>query len=232
MARDFRRGNPRTTFRAIFEHAPVAVARCNPQGVIVEMNPAFRRTLDRGVASRRSLRLCELVRPQDRDKTELLLRDLLASKRDRISIEVSGAGSGQVTARWNAWRQPGCAGEPDHALLMAEQTSGQASAEESQLQSQRWEAVGRLAGGVVHDFSNLLTGVMLYGDLLLSSLDARDRRGGMQMRSGPPSCKPPAWCGSCWFLPAPKPRPPLVPQRSRRGHARPSDAPDRGEHRV
>src|SRR6202046_4644407 len=49
-------------------------------------------------------------------------------------------------------------------------------AEESLLQTQRWEAVGRLAGGVVHDFNNLLTGVMLYCDLLLSSLDPIDRR--------------------------------------------------------
>ena len=69
--------NPGTTFRAAFEHAPIAVALCNPQGLIVEMNPAFERTLDRGVATRRRLRLGDLVRPQDRDKTELLLRDLL-----------------------------------------------------------------------------------------------------------------------------------------------------------
>jgi two-component system cell cycle sensor histidine kinase/response regulator CckA len=187
--------SPSTTFRAAFEHAPIAVARCNPQGVIVDMNSAFERTLDRGVASRRRLRLCELVRPQDRDKTELLLRDLLNSQRDSIDIEAPGAGRGQTSANWTGWRQPGCAGEPDHALLMVQQSgvhnslqqssihqssvqqnSAPAPADEIPLQTQRWEAVGRLTGGVVHDFNNLLTGVMLYCDLLLSSLDIRDRR--------------------------------------------------------
>jgi signal transduction histidine kinase len=177
--------SPGTTFRAAFEHAPIAVARCNPQGVIVDMNSAFERTLDRGVASRRRLRLCELVRPQDRDRTELLLRELLTSQRDSIDIEAPGTGRGRSTAKWTAWRQPGCAGEPDHALLMVQSTaqpstaqpsSATASADETPLQTQRWDAVGRLTGGVVHDFNNLLTGVMLYCDLLLSSLDARDRR--------------------------------------------------------
>jgi signal transduction histidine kinase len=153
----------------------VAVARCNSQGVIVEMNPAFERSLDRGIASRRSLRLCELVRPQDREKTELLLSDLFASRRDRVGIDASGAGPHQSSARWIAWRQPGCAGELDHALLIAEPVPA-VLAEENLLQTQRWEAVGRLAGGVVHDFNNLLTGVMLYCDLLLTSLDTRDRR--------------------------------------------------------
>jgi signal transduction histidine kinase len=158
------------------------------------MNSAFERTLDRGVASRRRLRLCELVRPQDRDKTESLLRDLLNSRRDSIDIEAPGAGRGQTSVKWTAWRQPGCAGEPDHALLMVDNSVQQSGAQQSMvhtsvqrssepirpqeipLQTQRWEAVGRLTGGVVHDFNNLLTGVMLYCDLLLSSLDARDRR--------------------------------------------------------
>jgi signal transduction histidine kinase len=140
------------------------------------MNPAFERALDSSVASRRSLRLGELVLPQDRGKTESLLRDLLNSGRDSISIQARGAGYGHASAKWTAWRQPGCAGEPDHALLVAEPDSAAVSLDEVPLQTGRWEAIGRLTGGVVHDFNNLLTGVMLYCDLLLASFDSLDRR--------------------------------------------------------
>jgi len=180
------RESAKTNFRAIFDHAPVAVARCNPRGEVLEMNPAFARSLRlrNDAAVKRGSLFAELVCQQDREKTEFLFRQLQNFERDSVSIPVSASPDGRTGAIWTAWRLPDGANESEFDVLVARHPSDSEVAnakrdlpgEESLVQTQRWEAVGRLTGGVVHDFNNLLTGVMLYCDLLLSSLDPEDRR--------------------------------------------------------
>lgn len=158
-------------FKAIFEHAPIAVALCDTSGLLVDFNPACERLLDSAGPLWRTQRLAELCAPSDRKRLQEFLRreSTSASPLEFELPERTSHGKIRFTACSScAW--------PEHYLLFGDKERAAESPDPNGLQAQRWEAIGRLSGGVVHDFNNLLTGVMLYCDLLLSSLDATDRR--------------------------------------------------------
>ncbi len=164
--------NARASFGAIFEHAPIAAARCDSRGFILEINPAFKRSL----GDPQGWRLCELASELDREEMNSALHEVFSSQRSGIAVETAAADDPESTIKWTLWQQQNAWGTRDQVIVVADKIRTPDAADENQLQSQRWQAIGRLAGGIVHDFNNLLTGVLLYCDLLLTSLDGRDRR--------------------------------------------------------
>ncbi len=160
-------------FRTLFENVPEGVYQSNPEGRILAANPMLLRML--GLDNARDLDDPDFAKSiyADREMRKRLL-DRLESEGgyQNVEYELRRRDGGLITVLENAHAVRDETGKVLYYEGTLTDITERKRIEEQLRQAQKVEALGRLAAGIAHDFSNALTVIAGYGELALSELDA------------------------------------------------------------
>ena len=159
-------------FRTLFENISDMVTVLDARGVIVYQSPSVERVLGYSALEMLGHNAREFAHPEDVATATAALQAGLRSSVAPLPVEC------RCRHRDGTWRYLQAIGRPmprtsgvGRVVINSRDVTQQHLLEDQLRQSQKMEAIGQLAGGVAHDFNNILTVIQGYATLLMMGKD-------------------------------------------------------------
>ena len=146
----------------LFAHASTGFAVTDGKGLVVDVNKAFARIVDRAPAKIRGANLFEWTHPEDQARHSALLDQLLAAEIPAFVIEkryLRPDGTA-VWVRNSVSLMNEGQDQPGHVLSICEDLSDRKRAERALEQQDRLASVGKLTSSIIHEINNPLEAVL------------------------------------------------------------------------
>jgi two-component system cell cycle sensor histidine kinase/response regulator CckA len=173
-ARDERALDPQRAaevrFMRFFDHTPMAIATVDKSGSIVRANARFAKlaqTLSPEASSGKSIRA--MLSERDGNELSAAITQAAEGQGDIRPVEAMLAGPKERWAEFFVTGVESDERDTEAAIVYMLETTDKRTLVNQVNQAQKMEMVGQLAGGMAHDFNNVLSAIMMANDFLLSA---------------------------------------------------------------